>query len=122
MQRIYEEIQAAGVIFFAFPIYMGQMTAQAKTFVDRLYAFFNRDLSTSLKPGKKLILGITQGETNPDAYAAYLQGTREMLGYFGFTVTETLVAAGLRDTADILRHAQTTLARAESLGKELAQG
>ena len=48
MQEIYREIQTADVVVLGSPVYMWQMTAQAKLFVDRLTAFLRPDFSSRL--------------------------------------------------------------------------
>ena len=67
MQRIYLEIESAEILILGTPIYMGQMTAQAKMFLDRLFAHISPRFSPYYKEKeikKKLILVFTQG--NPD--------------------------------------------------------
>lgn len=121
MQILYREIKTADVIMLAFPIYMGQMSAQAKTFVDRLYAFVNQDYTSSLGDSKKLVLGVTQGETDPATYGAYLAGTAEAMRFLGFKVVDTVTAAGLHDTSDIIEKGAAALAKAKTLGGELGK-
>jgi multimeric flavodoxin WrbA len=43
MQELYGEIQNADVVVLGSPVYMWQMTAQTKLFVDRLTAFLTPD-------------------------------------------------------------------------------
>ena len=118
MQRMYDEIQEASVIMLAFPVYMWQMSAQAKAFVDRLRAFLTPDFSNVLRGRKDIVLGVTQG--NPDAarFRPYIDDTGKMLEFLGFHLAGTLVAPGLRDTADITR-AQGILDAARELGGKL---
>jgi multimeric flavodoxin WrbA len=40
MQILYSAILNSEVLVFGSPVYIGQMSAQAKIFTDRLYAFF----------------------------------------------------------------------------------
>jgi multimeric flavodoxin WrbA len=51
MQIIYKEIQDADAFILGSPVYMWQMTAQAKLFTDRLYANFKTGFEE--KYGKK---------------------------------------------------------------------
>lgn len=121
MQKLYEEIQSASALMLAFPVYMWQMAAQAKVFVDRLYAFLNRDFTNSLRGTKRLVLGVTQGNPDPAAFRPYLDSTADMLRFLGFQVAGMVVAPGMRDTADINR-APEALAAARRLGGEVARG
>ncbi|MDR1036131.1 MAG: flavodoxin family protein [Deltaproteobacteria bacterium] len=60
---------AADVIVLASPVYIGEITAQLKLFIDRTYSWFLPDFHTNPEPGrlkgKKALLVFTQG--NPDA-------------------------------------------------------
>ena len=49
MQKIYFTIEQADAIVFGSPIYMGQMSAQAKIFVDRLHPLFAPRFSPSFQ-------------------------------------------------------------------------
>ncbi|MDR0621917.1 MAG: flavodoxin family protein [Deltaproteobacteria bacterium] len=67
------------------PIYIGEITAQLKAFIDRSYSWFKPDFVSSadptrLAPGKKLLFVVTQG--NPDL-GAYKSNIDAYLGYFG---------------------------------------
>lgn len=120
MQKLYEEIQASSALMLAFPVYMWQMAAQAKTFVDRLYAFLNRDFTNSLRGTKRLVLGVTQGNPDAGAFRPYLDSTGKMLEFLGFQMAGMVVAPGMRDTADI-NHVPEALAAARRLGEEVAR-
>lgn len=54
-------IAAADRLVFSAPIYFGQINGTAKTFLDRLCTFVNRDFSVRILPGKKLALVLTCG-------------------------------------------------------------
>ncbi|MDR1327157.1 MAG: flavodoxin family protein, partial [Heliobacteriaceae bacterium] len=67
MQKIFTAIDGADVLVLGSPLYMGQMSGQAKIFVDRLSSQFMPRFSPYYKEQttKKLIMVFTQG--NPDA-------------------------------------------------------
>ena len=68
MQKLYDAIEHADALVLGSPIYMGQMSAQAKIFTDRLFARSIRDSLRNSKKNsreKKLILVFNQG--NPDS-------------------------------------------------------
>ena len=60
MQKYYELIEKADVIIFATPVYWFNMTAQLKTFIDRIYAMDY----TNFPKGKKLVLLTTFGASD----------------------------------------------------------
>jgi multimeric flavodoxin WrbA len=93
MQKIYREIEAADVIVLGSPVYMWQMTAQTKLFVDRLTAFLKPNFSSRLD-NKKLILVFSQGISDVEAFKPYFEYTSGLLYYLGFDVLETFIAAG----------------------------
>jgi len=69
MQQLYREVEAADVIVLATPIYWWNMTAQLKTFVDRLYAM---DFEKSFK-GKRMVLLMTYGGEDPNSGAEIVE-------------------------------------------------
>ena len=66
---ILEQIRVSDVVIIAAPVYIGDITAQAKGLIDRLYSLYKPDFRTNpnpgrLSPGKKLVFVVPQG--NPD--------------------------------------------------------
>jgi multimeric flavodoxin WrbA len=78
---------------------MGQMSAQAKAFTDRLYAHFKPRFSPAFQEeyaGKKLILVWTQGNPDADKFSEYLDYTKKMFTMLEFDVRDVIVVAGTR--------------------------
>ncbi|MDR2350670.1 MAG: flavodoxin family protein [Deltaproteobacteria bacterium] len=68
------------------PIYIGEITGQAKLFVDRTYSWFKPDFilnahASRLAPGKKAILLFTQGNPEKDFYLKTVHAN--YAAYFG---------------------------------------
>jgi multimeric flavodoxin WrbA len=101
MQKLYRALKEADALVLGSPVYMGQMSAQAKIFTDRLYAQFSPRFSPHFKEGaavqKKLVLVFTQG--NPDAalFQEYFDYTKKMFQMLEFDVREDVVVAGMRN-------------------------
>lgn len=114
MQEIYEEIRTAGVVVLGSPVYMWQMTAQTKLFVDRLTSFLRPNFSSRLD-NKKLILVFSQGSSDTDAFKPYFEYTEGLLYYMGFDVLDTIIAAGTDKLEVSFR--PNLLERARDLGK-----
>ena len=100
MQDIYDAMEDADALVLGTPVYMGQMTAQAKAFTDRLFAWISPRFSPHFKEehtGRKLLLSFSQG--NPDAgkFQAYFDYTRSMFEMLGFDVRAVHVVAGTRE-------------------------
>ena len=79
---------------------MGQMSAQAKIFTDRLFAQISPRFSPRYKEKavkKKLLLVFTQG--NPDAglFRVYFDYTKHIFQVLEFDVKDVVVVAGTRN-------------------------
>lgn len=100
MQKLNEAIDRANVIVFGSPIYMMQMSAQAKIFTDRLFARFSPRYSPYFKEEsaaqKKLILTFNQGNPDSNLFQSYIDYTKHMFELLEFDVKEVPVVTGLR--------------------------
>lgn len=99
MQTLYSALRNADALVLGAPLYMGQMSAQAKIFTDRLFAQITPRFSPRFQEenaGKKLILVFTQG--NPDAgkFQTYYDYTKKMFQMLEFDVKDLIVIAGTR--------------------------
>lgn len=119
MQEIYKELKEADAFILGSPIYMWQMSAQAKLFTDRLYAFFTPGFEE--KYGKKdMALVFTQGNPDKDAFSGYYNSTKDMFGFLGYNVVDMLssydnnVPGAVKDKKDVLE-------KAREIGKKLAE-
>jgi multimeric flavodoxin WrbA len=113
-----DRVRGADLVVIGSPVYTGQVTAQVKNFLDRLYA-----VSSSSKPiqapGKQGITVTTLGSGNRrDA-----EETRKMLNvlfwYMRCSDVVDIVGAGLFRLGDIKRH-QDLLAQARKAGTSQA--
>jgi multimeric flavodoxin WrbA len=100
MQKIYDAVELSDALVLGSPIYMGQMSAQAKIFTDRLYARISPRFSPFFKENavkQKLILVFNQG--NPDAglFKTYIDYTKHMFEVLEFDVIEVPVVTGMRN-------------------------
>lgn len=112
MQKVYDEIAAADVVVLGTPIYMFQMTAQMKSFVDRLYPYLNPDFTSKIK--KRAVLVTLQGNPDTTTFAPYIENTKRMLGVLGFNVDVTF--------SETLATHQKALDAAAGLGVSLVKG
>jgi multimeric flavodoxin WrbA len=99
MPKLLNEILEADAVVLASPVYMWQMTAQAKAFTDRLFPLLKPDYSSRLN-GQKLISIYTQGNPDKAVFADYFEHTRKMFSFLGFRTMPTLVAAGIHQPGD----------------------
>ncbi|GHU95665.1 flavodoxin family protein [Clostridia bacterium] len=102
MQSVYAALKTADALVFGSPIYMGQMSGQAKVFMDRLFAQITPRFSPRFKEenaGKKLILVWTQGNPDGEKFKEYLDYTKKMFEMLEFDVRDVAVVAGTRSAA-----------------------
>lgn len=100
MQALYVAIDQADAIILGSPIYMGQMSAQAKIVTDRLFAQISPRFSPYYKEKatkKQLILTFNQGNPDPDMFQVYIDYTKHMFELLEFDVKTVPVVTGLRN-------------------------
>ena len=99
MHKIYDALKQADVLVLGSPVYMGQMSAQAKIFTDRLFAQITPRFSPRFKgenAGKKLVLVFTQGNPDPGMFQVYFDYTKNMFQLLEFDVKGVHIIAGMR--------------------------
>lgn len=119
MQLLYQEIQASDAIVLGSPVYMWQVTAQTKLFMDRLIPFIKPDFSTRLNGKKGVVIAFTQANPEAQSFKPYFDYLEKLFSFLHYDVKETIVATGTRDKNDILRQ-KDVLEKARQIGKELA--
>jgi len=100
MQELYGAIEQADALILGSPVYMGQMSAQAKIITDRLFAQIHPRFSPHYKEKavkQKLVLVFTQGNPDPGMFREYFDYTRKMFQLLEFDVPEVVVVAGMRN-------------------------
>jgi multimeric flavodoxin WrbA len=99
MQNIYAAFANADAVILGSPVYMGQMSAQAKIFTDRLYACTSPRFSPYFKENankKKMVLVFTQGNPDPSLFQSYFDYTKNMFQVLEFDVKSVQVISGMR--------------------------
>jgi multimeric flavodoxin WrbA len=99
MQSIYDAFTDTDAVVLGSPVYMGQMSAQAKIFTDRLYACTSPRFSPYYKENtkkKKMILVFTQGNPDSNLFQSYFEYTKNMFQLLEFDVKSVQVIAGTR--------------------------
>lgn len=100
MQKIYDALEYADTIVLGLPIYMGQMSAQGKIFMDRLYARFSPSFCPFFKENavkQKLILSFNQGNPDIALFKPYIEYTKHMFEILEFDVKAIPVITGMRN-------------------------
>ena len=91
-REIISKIEDADLLIFSSPIYFGQVSAQAKTVIDRFY-MISQNPERTLE-GTKVIQVFTQANPS-DAFDQYIKSMETMpFGFLGMEVIETISAKG----------------------------
>ena len=118
MTPLYDEIQSSDAMVIGSPVYMWQVSAQTKTFLDRLVLFIKPDFSSRLNGPKGLVLAFTQGNPDVHAFKTYFDYLENLFSFLHYDVKGTIAAAGTRQENDILQQADV-LERAREIGMSL---
>ncbi len=95
---IIKSLLEADVLVFASPIYYGQISAQAKTFIDRFYQI-SRNENKSLE-SKKVVTIFTQGQQE-DVFRDYIDSLEVMpFGFMGMEVIANITEMGAQNKGD----------------------
>lgn len=121
MPPVHASILEAQALVLGAPIFMGQMSAQAKIFLDRLHPIFAPRFSPTFQEGnagKALVLAFVQGNPDPELFRTYVDYTCQIFRTLEFDVRESVVVA---DTRSGVAQEQGTLhARLKAIGASLA--
>lgn len=103
MTTISKKILKSDLLILSSPVYMWQISAQTKLFMERLYPFFHFDKPSDLN-GKKLILIFTQASPDKKLFEAYFEHIKSSMIFLGFDVVDVVVIHGLRNPDDYTKH------------------
>lgn len=117
MSLLYDEMRSADAIVIGTPIYMGEMTGQLKTFIDRCFALKDANRNSLILPGKKMAIVITQGASLPEHYSK----TRDRIEYifkgYGYEFAGSVTAVSVHNTEELLKD-EGVLEAAREIGKQ----
>lgn len=99
MASLTKKLMGADIFILSAPIYMWQVSAKVKLFMERLYPLFHFDKPSELK-GKKLILIFTQATPDKARFKDYFEYVKEAFLFLGFDVVDVIVIPGLRKAED----------------------
>ena len=125
MAPLYDEIFSADAVVFGSPVFMLQVTAQMKTFTDRLFALlYLKDgqpgAFRNKFRGKKAVAVYSQGQPETALFASSFDLHEGVLGFVGFKVEERIVAGGM-SSLDSAKSNSPIMDKAYATGVELAK-
>ena len=105
---ILETVKITDVLMVASGVYYGNVTSQAKAFLDRIYSFYvpefylkDESQRSRLTPGKKLIFVLTQGNPDESLFADIFPNYARLIATHGFQQNYQLRACGISSPADL---------------------
>jgi len=112
---VLEDIKNADLVILSSPVYFGEITAQAKGLVDRMFSFFGPDYRTNphasrLAAGKSLVLILPQGNPDEAAFAEVVPRYTRIFTRLGFDQMYPIRALGAGIDSNI--HADESIVQA----------
>ncbi|MDR0912963.1 MAG: flavodoxin family protein [Methanobrevibacter sp.] len=110
---IVKALDESDVFVIGSPIYFSEVTAQLKTFIDRLYSVVNNQgIST------KLVLIYVQANPDGSLYKPYIEAQSNMLSNIGFELVDTINAYGIPEYENLIENKEF-LEKAKEIGSKL---
>ena len=100
MQELVSDMVASEVWALATPVYWWGPSAQMKAFVDRWYGPWHDPKTRAAFAGKRAVLVVTLGDTDPKTARHVVGMFDDALAYLGATLTASVVAPGVSDLRD----------------------
>ncbi|WP_319780322.1 flavodoxin family protein [Maridesulfovibrio sp.] len=132
---VYGDMHESDVLVIASPVYFGDVSGQAKIFIDRLYHIFTPDFHdglnlepgsverrrfSRLKDGVKVVFMTSQGAINEDLYADIQDRYPLFFKYLGFSEIHTIREFGDPGTYPDQHRMEEALEQARKLGRQLS--
>jgi len=118
MHILYDELKNADAFVIGTPIYMGEMTGQLKTFIDRCYALKDADRNSLIPAGRKIAVAITQGAPMPEHYSKTPERIEYIFQGLGCASAGSVTAVGTHEKDDVLKD-EAVLEKAREIGRQL---
>lgn len=89
LNQVLDATREADVLVLASPVYYGDITSQAKAFIDRTFCYLAPDFTTNpkpsrLKPGKKFVFILTQNAADENMFADIYPKYKHIFQWYGF--------------------------------------
>lgn len=102
LTEVLDSIREADILVLASPVYFWDVTAQVKGFLDRCFSFLTPNFITApnksrLPSGKKLLMILTQGNTDRNSFTNIFEKFDYFFRMFGFTDTRQIRAFGTNE-------------------------
>jgi multimeric flavodoxin WrbA len=120
MLGFHDTVRHATALVLATPVYFDHVTAQFKTFLDRLYCYLGPDMEKNFPKNVRAGIVITYGDNDPVMYDGIIEWIKGRMSlYFGVETVGSVKAAGCPQTLTVDRD-QESVDRTLDLGRLLA--
>jgi multimeric flavodoxin WrbA len=121
MQELYEALHECDGVVLGTPIYFYNMSAQLKTFTDRLFALLAPGFERRLgEEGRPAVFVVTQGADDERLFRPVIDKMAEAFGLAGLPVRSTLLAAAVEGRSGVLAREELVDAAGRA-GRELVE-
>ena len=103
LTEVLDAVKLADVVLLASPVFIGDISSQLKTFMDRSYSYLGPDFLTNPQQdrisAKKLIFVLTQGHQDEAMFADIFPRYEHFLKWQGYLDIELIRACGIGPSA-----------------------
>ncbi|HEX3012645.1 MAG TPA: NAD(P)H-dependent oxidoreductase, partial [Methanobacterium sp.] len=123
LQEVLEAVRESDVLVLASGVYYGELTSQAKGFIDRTYSFNVPDFITNpnssrLEPGKCLVMVLAQGHPDENMFKDIFIRYEYFFKKKGFSKNYLIRACGVLNEEDI-NNKKDVLKQADDIAEEI---
>lgn len=121
MPGLFRKMERSQVWVLGTPVYWWGPSAQFKAFLDRWYAKVSRPEDKALFEGRRVVLAIPMGDEDPRTARHTVGMMTDALDYVNAVLFGTVLAPGVNDPGEVLRHPEF-LEAARRAGREAVAG
>ncbi len=123
LTEVLDAVRKCDILVLASPVYYGDVSSQLKAFIDRNYSFLVPDYTTAdkihrLEGDKTLVMILTQGSPDQEAFKAIFPKYAMFYKWMGFEKSELIHACGVMEPSD-LKNRQDIFQKAQELAEKL---
>lgn len=123
LTQVLDDIRDSDVLVLATPTYFHDVSAQMKTFIDRIYSYYVPNFLTSEKPGrlplgKRLVFIQTQAQPDSNLFAEVFPKYELFFKSLGFGRNQLIRACGVSGPEDVSKR-EEILKEAEEAARQI---
>jgi len=125
LKDVLTAIKDCDVVALASPVYFGEVTAQMKGLIDRMYAYLVPNFKTAetpgrIAPGKTVICILPQGQPDEKMFGDIFPKYDNFLKFMGFSNTHLVRACGVME-AGAVKNREDLLEKVRSIAQNIIQ-